>query len=65
MELQPGNSVAKHMLSSLLGQTTKTAPLDYIETLFDRYADNFENSLKNELEYEIPEIIFEVIRNTL
>ena len=43
------------MLASLEGKTTNSPPNEYVESLFDNYADNFENSLVVELKYQIPE----------
>ena len=52
---------AKHMLSALEGITTPSAPLAYVKNLFDGYAKNFDNSLVNELEYNIPEKLSKLI----
>ena len=35
----------------------QTAPKEYIESLFDGYAKNFENSLVRDLEYETPRLL--------
>ena len=50
---------AKHMLAALTGETTTTAPKEYVEWLFDNYAVKFESSLVNNLEYKIPKYIAE------
>ena len=59
--LKPGYAEAKHMLAALTGETTKTAPRDYVENLFDDYAAKFESSLVDNLEYGIPRAIAEMI----
>ena len=59
--LEPENSSAKHLLDALSGKTTETAPLDYVEKLFDNYASKFEKSLVANLEYKIPKLIAEII----
>jgi len=59
--LKPDLAEAKHLLSALTGQTTNSAPRKYVETLFDNYAINFENSLVNKLEYKTPNLITELI----
>ena len=61
LALKPDYSTAKHMLAALTGETTATAPRDYVEGLFDNYADKFENSLVENLEYKIPRLIAEMI----
>jgi len=59
--LKPDHAQAKHMLAALSGETTATAPLDYVEALFDNYATKFENSLVDNLKYKIPKVIAEMI----
>ena len=54
LQLNPEHTAAKHMLNSLLGITPENAPLDYVESIFDGYAENFENNLLNELHYRTP-----------
>jgi predicted TPR repeat methyltransferase len=56
-----GYAEAKHMLAALSGETTATAPRDYVEGLFDHYAAKFESSLVDNLEYKIPRVIAEMI----
>ena len=60
--LKPDYAEAKHMLAALSGETTATAPRDYVESLFDNYAAKFESSLVDNLEYKIPKVIAEMIR---
>ena len=59
--LEPEHSSAKHMLRALTGEKSLTAPRDYVERLFDNYAAKFESSLVDNLEYEIPRVIAEMI----
>jgi predicted TPR repeat methyltransferase len=59
--LKPDYPSAKHMLAALTGETTATAPLDYVERLFDNYAAKFETSLVENLEYKTPKAIAEMI----
>ena len=59
--LQPNYPSAKHMLASLTGETSTTAPQDYVEELFDNYAAKFDNSLIKNLGYNIPSVITEII----
>ena len=61
IELKPDHSKAKHLLSALTGKTTNSAPREYVETLFDNYALNFEHSLVNKLEYKTPNLITDLI----
>ncbi|MDC1442267.1 tetratricopeptide repeat protein [Rhodospirillaceae bacterium] len=59
--LKPDHSTAKHMLAALTGETTATAPEDYVEGLFDEYAAKFESSLVDNLDYKAPKVIAEMI----
>ena len=59
--LKPDDSTTKHLLDALSGNTTESAPLDYVEWLFDNYAAKFEKSLVDNLEYKIPKLIAEII----
>jgi predicted TPR repeat methyltransferase len=52
VEYDPTNEAAKHMLATLTADATvKRASNEYVTTLFDEYAKNFEHSLVHELGY--------------
>jgi predicted TPR repeat methyltransferase len=61
LAIKPDYGKAKHMLSSLMGITTNSAPLEYIENLFDGYANKFDSSLVGKLEYNIPKMLTQMI----
>ena len=61
LELDPGNVNAKHILSALSGQQTASAPNVYVEELFDDYAIRFDESLVDQLKYNVPKLIAELI----
>lgn len=63
IELKPDFDEASHLLASLTGDTTNTAPRDYVEKLFDGYASNFDHSLVDNLEYNMPKMIVDMIIN--
>ncbi len=53
VEFDPKNVNAKHMLASLTADATmKKASNEYVKSLFDDYAQNFEHSLVEELGYD-------------
>ncbi len=54
LSLNPEHKAAKHMLDSLSGNATESAPLEYVEAVFDNYAQNFEQSLLEKLQYNTP-----------
>ena len=49
------------MVNSLTGNTTKEPPKEYVKNLFDDYAERFDNSLVEKLQYKLPFIIKEFI----
>ena len=61
IKIMPNFLEAKHWLATLTGVTTNSAPRDLVEKLFDGYANKFEHSLVQQLEYNIPKIITKMI----
>jgi len=59
--LKPDYAIPQHMLNSLQGNTTKGPPKEYIKNLFDDYAERFDESLLNQLQYKLPFLIKEII----
>lgn len=60
LAINPDHAEAKHLLSSLTGEKNSSAPREYVENLFDGYAENFDQSLLENLNYDIPRIITEL-----
>ena len=46
-------------IKALEGKNAKTAPIKHIQDIFDKYAKNFDVSLVNDLQYNVPELIFD------
>ncbi len=59
LDLDPEHQAARHMLDSLSGMTPDTAPLEYVEAVFDNYAQDFEHSLVEQLSYQTPDILWQ------
>ena len=59
--IEPDNKSVRHMIASLTGEKTETAPPEYVENLFDGYAKKFEASLVNKLEYKTPKLIRNIL----
>ena len=57
LHLQPSNAIAQHMLNSLLGKNSATAPAQHIELLFDQYASNYDIHTKEKLNYQVPTLL--------
>ncbi|MBI5429637.1 MAG: tetratricopeptide repeat protein [Nitrosomonadales bacterium] len=53
-ELTPENAVAQHLIASMTGKNTERAPDQYIESVFDGYAEKFDAHLLKNLKYETP-----------
>ena len=51
IDLNPNYEQAAHLLSSINGKNMEKAPTNYVEELFDNYAENFENHLVKKLKY--------------
>ena len=61
LDLEPEYAIPRHMLNSLTGHTSKEPPKEYVKNLFDDYAHRFNDSLVNNLQYNLPFIIKELI----
>jgi len=59
--LKPDYAIPQHMLNSLQGNTSKGPPKEYVKNLFDDYAERFDESLLNQLQYKLPFFIKEII----
>jgi len=51
LEIAPQREDARHLVAALEGETTATAPGNYVQRLFDSYAPRFEAHLVGELQY--------------
>jgi predicted TPR repeat methyltransferase len=61
--INPNYDEAKHFLNGLIGYTSKAPPREYVENLFDGFAEKFNDSLLNKLEYNLPFLVNEIILN--
>lgn len=58
LSLRPDDEIASYRLAALTGKNQPDyAPLSYVESLFDNYADNFDHELMDSLQYKVPEAI--------
>ena len=63
--LDPENKSVKHMLASLTGEVTERAPSQYIQELFDDYADKFDTHLVKTLQYNTPAELMALINRAV
>ena len=59
--LKPNYAIPQHMINSLTGNTSKEPPKEYVKNLFDDYAQKFNDSLVEKLQYKLPFVIKELI----
>lgn len=58
LAVDPENSSAKHMVSALKSEPISRTPDAYIRELFDNYASNYEQSLVQNLSYNLPAVMY-------
>ena len=61
LALKPNYAIPQHMINSLTGNTSKEPPKEYVKNLFDDYAQKFNESLVEKLQYKLPFIVKEFI----
>jgi predicted TPR repeat methyltransferase len=61
LRINPDDDQARHLLAAQQGETTATAPVAYVATLFDGFADTFDAKLVDELGYHIPELLHDMV----
>ena len=61
LELQPGNGSAAFLMARLVGKPMAYPPGDTIRTLFDSYADHFEDHLVSKLAYDTPRLLHQLL----
>lgn len=54
VEHDPEHQSARHMLASLLGDSSTNSPESYVTDVFDNYSGTYEHSLVTELRYCVP-----------
>ena len=56
--LNPEYTTARYALAALgCGSVPSTAPVDYVTTLFDSFADSFDKNLVDALDYQMPFVL--------
>ncbi|HEY3308658.1 MAG TPA: tetratricopeptide repeat protein [Desulfuromonadaceae bacterium] len=58
---EPENGSAQHLIASITGNVTVRAPRQYVEKIFDAYANDFESHLVQKLNYKSHELLTEFI----
>ena len=58
----PDDGIALHMVAALTGRHVEHAPGQYVESMFDGYAEKFDSHLAESLKYDIPQQMVALIR---
>lgn len=53
----PNHATLNHQLNALQGIPSTQAPLEYVKSLFNSCADQFEDRLVNQLQYTLPDLL--------
>jgi predicted TPR repeat methyltransferase len=62
LELRPDHKAAEHMVAALTGAEVAAPPQVYVKEVFDNYSEFYEKSLVEELQYTVPESIYEIVK---
>lgn len=62
VRLDPKNQSAEHLIAALTARTPERAPSQYIEKLFDGYANKFDTHLVQDLEYKMPSELVTILK---
>ncbi len=66
LEIEPGSRLAEHMIAALGdGPEPARASDEFVETLFDDVAEDYDRILVETLEYRAPEILLEAVSGVL
>ncbi len=66
IRINPNNNTAKYYLAIMKGDSSiSSSPDEYVQELFDGYAETFDNQLIEQLQYKTPELIGEMAKKHL
>jgi predicted TPR repeat methyltransferase len=65
LAIDPDHQAARHMLAALSGATPPSAPREYVEEIFDKYAHRFDVHLERTLGYTAPSSLATMARDAL
>ena len=63
LKLDPNHHSAAHLLAALRGKNPERATDSYVASLFDSYAEKFDSSLVDQLDYKTPAILSKQLRS--
>lgn len=62
LQINPDNQTAKYFLAIISGDNSlSSSPDEYVQKLFDGYAETFDEQLINQLQYKTPELIGDMV----
>jgi predicted TPR repeat methyltransferase len=61
LEMEPNNINTRHYVAALRGQTPDRPADEYVQKVFDQYAETFDQNLVGELGYSVPRDLVEAV----
>lgn len=58
--IKPDHTAARYMLAALAGSGESAPPVEYVQGLFDQYSESFERHLVEQLEYQVPQLLWKL-----
>ncbi len=65
LAIDPGHQAGRHMQAALSGTNPPSAPREYVEETFDKYAHRFDTHLQQSLGYTAPTALAGMVRDSL
>ena len=63
LRIQPANEAVRHTIDILTQEKgISTSPPAYISSLFDSYADHFDAHLLQSLQYQVPQLFYQIVQ---
>jgi predicted TPR repeat methyltransferase len=63
LKLQPNNEAIRHTIKIIKGENNLSgSPPEYIQTLFDSYADHYDSHLTQTLNYNVPQRLYQMVQ---
>lgn len=59
-EIDPHHSSLPFLISALEQNSPQAAPTQYVESLFDGYADHYDRHIQQQLQYEVPKKLYQL-----
>jgi predicted TPR repeat methyltransferase len=67
LRIQPANEAIRHILTILSQKNalTEATPQSYVSSLFDSYADHYDEHLSQSLQYQVPAQMYDIVHHAV